>query len=202
MDEPSSEPSPNATTIVPERGSAERELLLLQLRETKKLTRASALRRVEKILFHYCEEITMEMVAFALDPTKDDRARAGLLAKVVEMVRPSKKPALIEVNQNQAQQTVSHLQVPTEAVGPESPGLMVLPPLRQIERAPSPPLRAGELEAARRAPATRDEMYGKIAQQPSDLDVLESEVVEAQDRMGPVLEPRRESGNPVRRGTW
>jgi hypothetical protein len=143
------------------------------------------------------------MVAFALDPTRDDRARAGLLAKVVEMVRPTKKGALIEVNQQQALQTVSHLQVPSEAVGPESAATLTMPPMRQIgpTTGAGSPVRAGELEGSRRAPATSEAMYGKIATQASDLDVLESDS-ELDDRMGPVLEPRRESGSPVRRGTW
>jgi len=171
------------------------------LRETKKIPRAAVLKTVEAILYTFAEDITLELVAFALDRTRDDKSRSTVLIKTVEMIRPSKREPLVV---NRTQQTVnSFLNVPMGEVGPETQPAIDVPPLRAIEQPAneSGPVVGSDLEREGRVPATTKAVYGEITKAPQDLAALESEYIASEERLGQDLPQRRQDG-PVARVKW
>ena len=159
------------------------------------------MKKVEKILFENAEAITRETIAFALDRDRDDRARATLLPKLVEMIRPKKEQAP-SVNVQQNLVVASHLGVPAGEVGPETQPAFDIPPLRQADSPGGPlePIVAGELVRDGRAPVTTKAMYGEIPQT-RGLTRLEAEYADLSARV-PEAPPARQQDGPAKKVKW
>jgi hypothetical protein len=201
MAKPSSDTSAKKTEASNYAKTGRRAAVLRELQGRNLIPRALAIKAVEKVLYGYAEQLAAEMVALALDPEADERARANVLLKAVEMIRPLKQAPMI-VNKNKFSMT-SHLNVPMGEVGPETQPAIDVPPLREIEGPiiDSEPVIAGDLERERRAPGTAKEVYGKIPVTPQQAEVLEAEYSPAEERLGAELPQRHQSG-PVAKVVW
>lgn len=161
--------------------------------------RQIAIRKVENILYETVQDVTASMVAFALDETKDDRARATLLPKIVEMVRPPKSSPLVVVENRS--QIISHLSIPIREVGPGRPGDVIdVPPLllAESEKPKLSPVRGDELESATRMPTAKQ--AETVPARAAQAQVLDSES-EIEERLGEELRAR-EQGGASKRVLW
>lgn len=205
MEKPSSDTSPTGTettTAAHYARSAEGEALVQRLRAKKPLPRATIIKRIEAILYAYAEDATLELITFAMDRSRDDKARSQALIKIVEMVRPAKLAPLILDKSTQQNIMVSHLQVPLGEVGPATQPAIDVPPLRIMESQNQAPavITAGELEPSRRALATPKEIY-EVPREASEMTTVAPEYVSEEDRFGPEL-PERFQDGPKPKVTW